>query len=129
MPKIFGRARFIRCVCAFILEFERQYKNATTIRLEQNYRSTQNILSAANELIRNNAHRKGKELWTDNGSGAKIRFHRSDTQEGEAEYVTRMITEGVADGKQFSDYAILCASRWAAIFCWKSRLTKWKLSG
>ena len=46
-----------------ILEFEGQYKNATTIRLEQNYRSTQNILSAANELIRNNARRKGKELW------------------------------------------------------------------
>ena len=90
-----------------ILEFEGQYKNATTIRLEQNYRSTQNILSAANELIRNNARRKGKELWTDNGDGAKIRFHRSDTQEGEAEYVARMITEGVADGKHFSDYAIL----------------------
>lgn len=90
-----------------ILEFEGQYKNATTIRLEQNYRSTQNILSAANGLIRNNARRKGKELWTDNGDGAKIRFHRSDTQEGEAEYVARMITEGVADGKHFSDYAIL----------------------
>ena len=90
-----------------ILEFEGQYKNATTIRLEQNYRSTQNILSAANELIRNNARRKGKELWTDNGDGAKIRFHRSDTQEGEAEYVAHMITEGVADGKHFSDYAIL----------------------
>ena len=89
------------------MEFEGQYKNATTIRLEQNYRSTQNILSAANELIRNNARRKGKELWTDNGDGAKIRFHRSDTQEGEAEYVARMITEGVADGKHFSDYAIL----------------------
>lgn len=90
-----------------ILEFEEKYKNATTIRLEQNYRSTQNILSAANELIRNNAHRKGKELWTENGSGTKIRFHRSDTQEGEAEYVAHTIAEGVADGKQFSDYAIL----------------------
>ena len=90
-----------------ILEFEGQYKNAVTIRLEQNYRSTQNILSAANELIRNNARRKGKELWTDNGDGAKIRFHRSDTQEGEAEYVAHMITEGVVDGKHFSDYAIL----------------------
>ncbi len=90
-----------------ILEFEEQYKNATTIRLEQNYRSTQNILSAANELIRNNAHRKGKELWTDNGSGAKIRFHRSDTQEGEAEYVAHTLAESVADGKRFSDYAIL----------------------
>lgn len=90
-----------------ILEFEEQYKNTTTIRLEQNYRSTQNILSAANELIRNNARRKGKELWTDNGTGSKIRFHRSDTQEGEAEYIAKTITEGVADGSNWSDYAIL----------------------
>lgn len=90
-----------------ILEFEEQYKNTKTIRLEQNYRSTQNILSAANELIRNNARRKGKELWTDNGDGAKIRFHRSDTQEGEAEYIARTITEGISEGGSWSDYAIL----------------------
>ena len=79
-----------------ILEFEQQYKNAKTIRLEQNYRSTQNILHAANELIRNNATRKGKELWTDNGEGAKIRFHRSDTQRSEERRV----------GKE-------CRSRWS----------------
>ncbi len=90
-----------------ILEFEQQYPNAVTIRLEQNYRSTQNILSAANELIRNNANRKGKELWTDNGDGTKIRFHRSDTQEGEAEYIAQSILEGFAEGNRWSDYAIL----------------------
>lgn len=90
-----------------ILEFEQQYKNAKTIRLEQNYRSTQNILHAANELIRNNAKRKGKELWTDNGDGAKIRFHRSDTQEGEAEYVAATILNGFSEGNHWSDYAIL----------------------
>ena len=67
-----------------ILEFEKQFKDAKTIRLEQNYRSTGNILNAANEVIRNNVGRKGKELWTDHGDGAKIRLHRSDSQEGEA---------------------------------------------
>ena len=66
-----------------ILEFEKQFKDAKTIRLEQNYRSTGNILNAANEVIRNNVGRKGKELWTDHGDGAKIRLHRSDSQEGE----------------------------------------------
>ena len=54
-----------------ILEFEKQFKDAKTIRLEQNYRSTGNILNAANEVIRNNVGRKGKELWTDHGDGAK----------------------------------------------------------
>ncbi len=90
-----------------ILEFEQQYKNAKTIRLEQNYRSTQNILNAANELIRNNAKRKGKELWTDNGDGTKIRVHRSDTQEGEAEYIAETILDGFSEGNRWSDYAIL----------------------
>lgn len=90
-----------------ILEFEQQYKNAKTIRLEQNYRSTQNILNAANELIRNNARRKGKELWTDNGDGAKIRFHRSETQEGEAEYIAETILDGFSEGNRWGDYAIL----------------------
>lgn len=90
-----------------ILEFEQQHKHVKTIRLEQNYRSTQNILNAANELIRNNARRKGKELWTDNGDGSKIRMHRSETQEGEAEYIARTIANGVADGAKWGDYAIL----------------------
>lgn len=90
-----------------ILEFEQQYKNAKTIRLEQNYRSTGTILNAANELIRNNARRKGKELWTQSTEGAKIRLHRSDTQEGEAEYIAECILDGVSQGKSWSDYAIL----------------------
>lgn len=90
-----------------ILEFEQQYKHAKTIRLEQNYRSTQNILNAANELIRNNLHRKGKELWTQNGDGTKICFHRSDTQEGEAEYISKTILDGFSEGNRWSDYAIL----------------------
>ncbi len=90
-----------------ILEFEQQYTHAKTIRLEQNYRSTQNILNAANELIRNNACRKGKELWTDNGNGTKIRFHRSETQEGEAEYIAETILDGFSEGNRWGDYAIL----------------------
>ncbi|MGE4548416.1 MAG: ATP-dependent helicase [Intestinibacillus sp.] len=90
-----------------ILEFEKQYRNATAIRLEQNYRSTGTILSAANELIRNNAQRKGKELWTCAGEGAKIKLHRSDTQEGEAAYIAECILDGISKGKKWSDYAIL----------------------
>ncbi len=90
-----------------ILEFENEYKNVETIRLEQNYRSTQHILSAANDLIRNNSHRKGKELWTSNGDGMKIRIHRSDTQEGEAEYIAESILDGFSKGNQWGDYAIL----------------------
>lgn len=90
-----------------ILEFEKQYKNAQTIRLEQNYRSTGTILNAANELIRNNARRKGKELWTQADDGAKIKLHRSDTQEGEAAYIAECILDGVSKGQKWSDFAIL----------------------
>ena len=90
-----------------ILEFEKQFKDAKTIRLEQNYRSTGNILNAANEVIRNNVGRKGKELWTDHGDGAKIRLHRSDSQEGEAAYIADTIREGVQQGHRWSDFAVL----------------------
>lgn len=90
-----------------ILEFEKQFKDAKTIRLEQNYRSTGNILRAANEVISNNVQRKGKELWTDADGGAKIRLHRSDSQEGEAAYIADTIADGVRDGRRFSDFAIL----------------------
>ena len=90
-----------------ILEFEKQFKNAKTIRLEQNYRSTGNILNAANEVIRNNVGRKGKELWTDHGDGAKIRLHRSDSQEGEAAYIADTIRMGVEQGRRWSDFAVL----------------------
>ena len=90
-----------------ILEFEQQYTNAQTIRLEQNYRSTDTILCAANEIIRNNLHRKGKELWTDNSGGSKIKLHRSDTQEGESSYIAECIIEGVEKGMKWSDFAVL----------------------
>ena len=90
-----------------ILEFEQQFKNAHTIRLEQNYRSTDTILNAANGLIRNNVRRKGKELWTDRTGGAKIKLHRTDTQESEAQYIAARILEGVAKGEKLGDFAIL----------------------
>ena len=90
-----------------ILEFEKQFKDAKTIRLEQNYRSTGNILNAANEVIRNNVGRKGKELWTDHGDGAKIHLHRSDSQEGEAAYIADTIREGVEQGLRWGDFAVL----------------------
>lgn len=90
-----------------ILEFEKQFKNARTIRLEQNYRSTNTILDAANGLIRNNVNRKGKELWTKQEGGSKIKLHRSDTQESEAQYIAARILEGVAKGAKWSDFAIL----------------------
>ena len=90
-----------------ILSFEKQYPDARVIRLEQNYRSTGNILNAANEVIRNNIGRKGKELWTDHGDGAKIRLHRSDSQEGEAAYIADIIREGVEQGRKWGDFAVL----------------------
>lgn len=99
--------KFRGATIANILEFEKQFKNAKTIRLEQNYRSTGNILSAANEVIRNNVGRKGKELWTDQAGGSKIHLHRSDSQEGEAAYIADTIREGVESGRRWSDFAIL----------------------
>jgi len=88
-------------------DLEKQFKNARTIRLEQNYRSTNTILDAANGLIRNNVNRKGKELWTKQEGGSKIKLHRSDTQESEAQYIAARILEGVAKGAKWSDFAIL----------------------
>ena len=99
--------KFRGATIANILEFEKQFKNAKTIRLEQNYRSTGNILSAANEVIRNNVGRKGKELWTDQAGGSKIHLHRSDSQEGEAAYIADTIREGVESGRRWGDFAIL----------------------
>ncbi len=99
--------KFRGATIANILEFEKQFKNAKTIRLEQNYRSTGNILSAANEVIRNNVGRKGKELWTDHDGGSKIHLHRSDSQEGEAAYIADTIRAGVDEGRRWGDFAVL----------------------
>ena len=90
-----------------ILSFENTFKGAKMIRLEQNYRSTQNILNAANGVISNNTMRKGKTLWTENAVGDKIEVHTSDSERDEAQFIAKTILEGVADGRKFSDFAIL----------------------
>ena len=90
-----------------ILSFENTFKGAKMIRLEQNYRSTQNILNAANGVISNNTMRKGKTLWTENAVGDKIEVHTSDSERGEAQFIAKTILDGVADGRKFSDFAIL----------------------
>lgn len=90
-----------------ILSFENTFQNATVIRLEQNYRSTQNILDAANAVIEHNTERKGKTLWTQNGTGAMIHLHTAENETDEAERITKIILDGVAAGRKFSDYVVL----------------------
>lgn len=90
-----------------ILSFEDQYKDAVTIRLEQNYRSTSNILDAANSVIANNKGRKGKKLWSDNGEGEKIIAHTSNSENDEAKFIAEKILDDVRDGMKFSDHAVL----------------------
>ncbi len=99
--------RFRGATIENILSFEETFPKAKVIRLEQNYRSTQNILDAANAVIRNNTARKGKTLWTKNGTGKKITVHTADSETDEAERVARVVLDGVAAGRHFSDYAVL----------------------
>ena len=90
-----------------ILSFEKHYKTARTIRLEQNYRSTQHILDAANAVIRNNTGRKGKTLWTNNGSGDTVTVKTTFNEGDEANYVVSDIMMGVNRGRNFRENAIL----------------------
>lgn len=90
-----------------IMNFERHFEGAKVIRLEQNYRSTQTILDAANEVIANNTERKGKNLWTDNGEGETITVHTAESEVDEADKISENILNLVAGGKSFSDFAIL----------------------
>ena len=91
-----------------ILNFEHHFPDATVIKLEQNYRSTQNILDAANAVIANNQGRKEKRLWTDNGAGDKITFEQLDMAAEEADFVARDIARRVRKGEyQYKDCAIL----------------------
>lgn len=91
-----------------ILNFEKVFADARVIKLEQNYRSTANILNAANAVIRHNTGRKDKTLWTDNEEGEKIGFRQFDTAFDEAEYIVDEIRKGVSDkGYTYSDNAIL----------------------
>ena len=89
------------------LNFEEQYPTARTIRLEQNYRSTQNILDAANAVIQNNQGRKGKTLWTDNGGGDVVTVKTTFNESDEANYVAGDILMGVNRGRNFRDTAVL----------------------
>lgn len=102
--------RFRGATIENILGFEEQFgcnPETDVIRLEQNYRSTQNILSSANSLISNNNARKGKNLWTDKGDGCKVTIYKAVNEKGEAQFIADTITDEVADGAKYSDHAVL----------------------
>ncbi len=99
--------RFRGATIENILSFEHTFENARVIRLEQNYRSTKNILSAANDVIVNNKQRKGKTLWTQNDEGEKITLHTASDERDEGMYVAKVILDGVEKGRNFSDFAVL----------------------
>ena len=90
-----------------ILSFERQFPGAKVVRLEQNYRSTQNILSAANKVIEHNTERKGKTLWTANGDGSKITVRRCIDEDSEAAFISDKVLDGVSAGEKYADFAVL----------------------
>jgi DNA helicase-2/ATP-dependent DNA helicase PcrA len=90
-----------------ILSFEKQFKDTRVIRLEQNYRSTGHILSAANDVISNNKGRKGKTLWTQQENGEKLTLHVARDEREEAQFVASRIIAGVAGGDSWSDFAVL----------------------
>ena len=98
--------RFRGATIENILNFEKQYRGSRTIRLEQNYRSTQSILNAANAVIAHNLGRKGKRLWTANGQGDPITVYEAADEGAEANYVASQII-GKSRGNGFKDHAIL----------------------
>ena len=90
-----------------ILNFEKDYPELKSVMLEENYRSTGNILKAANEVIKNNKIRKDKNLWTKHEEGAKIRYHRASDEKDEASYVVKEIKNLLYDGVRREDIAVL----------------------
>lgn len=91
-----------------ILNFEKDYPNAQVVLLEQNYRSSRNILQAANGVIKNNANRKEKNLWTDNKEGEPIIYYRAQSEHDEARYIVSQMQDQVAEkGRKYGDFAIL----------------------
>ncbi len=99
--------RFRGATIENILNFESQFNNAAVIRLEQNYRSTSNILNAANCVIKNNLGRKGKTLWTDSNKGEKIAHYVAENENDEASHVAGIIAENLKNGAKLSDHAVL----------------------
>ncbi len=90
-----------------ILGFEDEFENAKTIKLEENYRSTQNILSAANEVISNNRGRKSKKLWTGNGAGELVTVYQASNEHDEAKFIADKIAELHSASGSFNDFAVL----------------------
>ncbi len=100
--------RFRGATVENILNFDKTYPDATVIKLEQNYRSTENILSAANSIIKHNDDRHDKKLWCDKGEGEKITLREAYDQNDEGHYIIDKISHGVRmGGRKYSDFAIL----------------------
>ena len=99
--------RFRGATIENILSFEEQYHKAKVIRLEQNYRSTQNILDAANAVVSHNTERKGKNLWTANGPGEKIVVDNAFDEQEESTFIADTIMDSVKGGRKWSDHAVL----------------------
>lgn len=91
-----------------ILDFEKDYNDATVILLEQNYRSTKSILDAANQVIKNNSNRRDKSLWTDNQAGEQIMYYRADSERDEAQFIVSKIKEEIqSNNRSYNDFAVL----------------------
>lgn len=99
--------RFRGATIENILSFENQYSNAKVIRLEQNYRSTQNILDGANSVISHNKNRKGKNLWTAAGAGDKIILNTVNSEADESSFIAEEILKNVDAGRKMNDHAVL----------------------
>ena len=99
--------RFRGATIENILNFEKLYPGTKTIRLEQNYRSTSNILNAANCVIQHNTERKGKTLWTDNGEGDKVQVYTAENEQDEAMHIADVIGQHLKAGGHLADHAIL----------------------
>ncbi len=99
--------RFRGATIENILSFEQHFPGAQVVRLEQNYRSTANILSAANCVIKNNSARKGKTLWTDSGEGAKVHHYLADNEQDEAAHIAEVIARHLEEGGTLRDHAVL----------------------
>lgn len=99
--------KFRGAVIENILNFDKHYDNTAVIKLEENYRSTKNILDAANHVIANNSGRLGKTLWTSGESGDRVVIKKLGNQNDEGRYIADVISEGVKNGGSFKDYAVL----------------------
>ena len=99
--------RFRGATIENILNFEQHFPGAQVIRLEQNYRSTSNILDAANCVIKNNQGRKGKTLWTENGAGDRVHHYLAESEQDEASHIATVIGQHLKEGARLRDHAVL----------------------